>query len=229
MGKSPTAYSNIFWHFTGSPTIKDNANVYKPTDLIKGKRTPKSEVNSIKKLKKILKSKTLLATSREKIIANIVTEKFCCVCDLPFKDLLTHSKYYGKVAIAFSSNSIYRDFNPVLYLNDTKLKIDEKRNFDAKGSAKNFIEKLFGSHLPKIQGSMGQFKDYIKITSFDEDVTQTFYREREWRCLYDYKFMPKDVCALIVPKKYIFEIQNFLKKHKYKNISIISWEVVEKA
>ena len=229
MGKSPTAYSNIFWHFTGSPTIKDNENVHKPADLIKGKRTTKSEVDSIKKLKKILKSKTLLATSREKIIDNIVTEKFCCVCDLPFKDLLTHSKYYGKVAVAFSSNSIYRDFNPVLYLNDAKLKIEKKRNFVTNDSTKNFIERLFGSNLPKIQESMGQFKDYLKITSFDEDVNQTFYREREWRCLYDFKFNSKDVCALIVPKKYIFEIQNFLKKYKYKNISIISWEVVEKA
>lgn len=61
-------YSNIYWHFTGSPDNLDWHNVKSPEDILTlGGRT-KSEAVSFNILDKILQSNKLLATCDEKII-----------------------------------------------------------------------------------------------------------------------------------------------------------------
>ncbi|MFW6008996.1 MAG: abortive infection system antitoxin AbiGi family protein [archaeon] len=229
MKQSPTAYSNIFWHFTGAPKFKEKAKINKPGDMINSEFIKKEKTNeeAFNILKKILGDKKLLATSVEEVIEDIEAKSFCCVCDLPLQDLTTHSKYYGNVAIGFSSDSIYKNFNPVFYINIEKLEIlseicNKNNNiFKDKSNRTSSISKPNLSSL--------KFKNYIKITNFNEATNETFYREKEWRCLENYNFKPVDVSALIVPKIFVSEIENYLIKKDYKNVSIISWEFIKKS
>ena len=235
---SPTAYSTIFWHFTGAPKFREEAKINKPNDMIDPKNIKKEKTDreAVGILKKILDDHKLLATSRENIIRNIHTKAFCCVCDLPIQDLKTHSKYYGNVAVGFSSKSIYKKFNPVLYINREKLELVKEicNSEKVNGKLSKIEETIWSSEFPvddlsNLQLSSEQFKNYIKITIFNEDTKETFYREKEWRCLEDYKFKNKDVSAIIVPKKYISDMGNYLTENNYKNISIISWEFIKKS
>ena len=232
MKQSPTAYSTIFWHFTGAPKFKEGVKIDKPGDMRdpdKIKRR-KSNIEAVNILKKILDDKTLLATSKEEIIKDIRTKTFGCVCDLPLKDLLIHSKYYGKVAIGFSSRLIYKQFNPVLYINIEKLDLVSKICYQKSCSFENKFNDFNddnNSINPKL--SSGQLKNYVKITNFNESSNETFYREKEWRCLENFKFETRDVSAIIIPKKFIFEMENYLNSNDYKNVSIISWEIIKKS
>ncbi len=228
MKQSPTAYSNIFWHFTGAPKFKVEAKINKPGDMINSQyiKKEKTDKEALNILKKILVEKKLLATSIEEVIKDIESKSFCCVCDLPLHDLTTHSKYYGNVAIGFSSESIYKNFNPVFYINIEKLEILSEICNKDNNIFRNKSNRTSSTSKPKL--SSVQFKNYIKITDFNEATNETFYREKEWRCLENYNFKYEDVSALIVPKKFISEIGDYLIKQNYKNVSIISWEFIEK-
>ncbi|MFW5985573.1 MAG: abortive infection system antitoxin AbiGi family protein [Halanaerobiaceae bacterium] len=239
MEQSPTAYSTIFWHFTGAPKFKENARINRPDDMLKSekiKRT-KTDQEAIKILKKILADQKLLATSQEKIMGNIKTKSFCCVCDLPLKDLKVHSQYYGNVALGFSSEQIYKNFNPVLYINYEKLELVSEicinhNKFDWNKIKNREIEldTIINTRSSlKTQLSSEQFKNYIKLTDFNEATEKTFYREKEWRCLEDFNFKKADVSAVIVPQNFISPIEKYLNQKKFRNISIISWEIIEKS
>jgi len=77
-------FSSIYWHFTGSPDV-DWSKIREPKE-IEGQY--KSSVEAVNILKEILSSHKLIATSEEKILNNLKTESFSCVCDIPFKDLI---------------------------------------------------------------------------------------------------------------------------------------------
>ncbi|MCX6338639.1 MAG: abortive infection system antitoxin AbiGi family protein [Candidatus Aureabacteria bacterium] len=112
-------YSNIYWHFTGSPRGIDWGACKKPKDiLLQGKPRPPEE--ALHTLFSILEIRKLLATCDERISEKLKTQKFCCVTDIPLMDLELHSRYYGEVALGFNCSRIHMDFNPVLYFSKPK-------------------------------------------------------------------------------------------------------------
>lgn len=186
-------YSKIYWHFTGSPDV-NWSKIEMPKEIEGKAKEPKE---SVKILKLILSSKKLLAGSPEKIHGEVKTNKFCSVCDIPFKDLIYHADYYGKVAIGFSSSSIHKYFNPVLYMErdfpipdeikvDSERKLDAEKEFDEKAPAYDLLSYLFGleensKYKKFLKKYLGELKKFVKITRFSEKDNETFYREREWR------------------------------------------------
>lgn len=241
-------YSKIYWHFTGSPELIDWGEIKKPSDILKfGK--PKSLEQSIISLKGIIKTKELWATASERIVENLNTEKFCCVCDIPFKDLLNHSTYYGEVAIGFSAESIHKEFNPVFYFNydklsiiDDKLYVDDNCTIDDdleindEESGFKLFEKIFNNEennfqlAKSLEKTLGDLKNYIKMTSFSDREEETFYSEREWRKIGNFTFDVKNIEAIIVPNKYIEEIRKYLIENSYHDeISILSLDFINKA
>src|SRR5256885_14739 len=98
-------YSNIFWHFTGSPKGLDWTRIFSPNDILKyGK--PKSDKESIEILGKILTSNCLKAFAKERIDDHLISNAFCCVTDIPIQNLNEHRQYYGNVAIGFKHEVI---------------------------------------------------------------------------------------------------------------------------
>lgn len=231
MEESPASYSTIFWHFTGAPKFKNNAKIIQPYDMTDpGKiKKEKTDQEAVEILKKILIEKKLLATSKEKIIKGMEAKYFCCVSDMPLDDLETHAKYYGNVGIGFSARAIYRDFNPVLYINHERLELVMGLRKRIERRTKNRATRSTGPEEKKQDLSLDRLKNYIKITNFNEATRKTFYREREWRCLKDFEFDIKDVSGIIIPKRYIQEMNSFLSREEYNNVSILSWEIIRKS
>ncbi|MFW6030843.1 MAG: abortive infection system antitoxin AbiGi family protein [Halanaerobiales bacterium] len=236
-------YSKIYWHFTGSPDI--NWSEIKMPKEIEGKY--KKPAESVEILKLILSSQKLIAGSPEKIHGNVKTNKFCCVCDIPLKDLIYHANYYGKVAIGFTANSIHKYFNPVLYKEcefpipdtikiDLDRSLDSNKTFDSDAPAYEFFSYLFGLEESEeynvfLDKYLGELKKFIKITRFSEIDNETFYREREWRSINgDFHFDKEDIEGLIVPEKFISGIKKHLKRNDYtEDMTIIPFEFLEKA
>ena len=207
----------------------------------------KSPKEALQILNKIIFSKKLLATCTEKIFEEITTSKFCCVCDIPFKDLIYHAPYYGEVAIGFSAKAIHKQFNPVLYLErdfpipdniniDDSILLDSDKVFDDGDPAYDFISYVFGldsnpEYKDFLTNYLGNLKQFIKITRFSNDDDETFYREREWRSINgDFNFEPDDVEAIIVPREFTNEIKSQLAKCKYEHdVAIIPFDFIQKS
>jgi hypothetical protein len=263
-------YSNIYWHFTGSPQGIDWRKVRKPADILRdGKiRTP-AEATEI--LKSIIKTKKLLATAIEVVSGDVATEKFCCVTDIPFKDLPEHASYYGPAAIGFKANTIHQHFLPVLYIPQQNLPVIEMLEEPIRPTFENAMFEKVGLEYVKESGHWGHawdyagkaamgrwrqeseryleqskrqksdprikeirsgyLKNFLKITDFNTSSDETFYREREWRCLGDFCFAINDVAALIVEEEFLPPISTFVRDELKcaETISCLSWELVRKA
>ena len=220
----PTYYSNIYWHFTGSPSGIDWGKIRRPKDILKHGK-PKDIEDSIAILKKILKNKTLKATATEEIFSEHLTEEFCCVTDIPLNSLVNHKKFYGNVAIGFNCNKIHKFFNPVLYL-PQKFLLKSAGSIKITTPENEFVEMpAYTLDREKINR---YFFNHIKITMFSEKADDSFYQEREWRKIGDFKFEEKDIEAIIAPKECTQEIIKFLKDYKFYNPSIISWDLIDK-
>ena len=245
-------FSKVYWHFTGSPEDTDWSLINKPADLRSQGKRPKRLSKATDILCKILESKTLLATCREKLFRDLVTDEFCCVCDIPIKDLTTHAPYYGKVAIGFSAEAVYRaGFNPVLYLSDDNIilgvasdpigeaddligeadepfyTLEPSENFAESASAVESLGYLF---YGSTKAFFGENYHYLKFTTFDVNDDHSFYREREWRLLRDFRFAVEDVEAILAPKSQLKKIRDTLAKNGYPDsISLLSWEFLERA
>ncbi|MFB4164299.1 abortive infection system antitoxin AbiGi family protein [Alteribacillus sp. JSM 102045] len=194
-------YSNIYWHFTGSPNGVDWKTIKRPKDL--KSYPPKTIEDSYKTLETILSSKTLIATTAEKVSSTEETAPFCCVCDIPLKDLDFHMEYYGKVAIGFNHKAIHGNFNPVLYIDP--------------------------EHMPSIAHKNGNrdLVNFIKHTNFGAERGESFYGEREWRYVGDYPFRESDVEVIIVPKNFKDNLIHFLQYHDYKDTTVLTWELIQ--
>ena len=118
-------YSNIYWHFTGSPKGVDWSIARCPKDIT-SQSPVLDDLEAAETLNLILELCLLKATCTEKISEKQVTDKFCCVTDIPLKDLPSHSPYYGKVAIGLKANLIHSHFVPVLYIPEQNLPAIEK-------------------------------------------------------------------------------------------------------
>ncbi len=237
-------YSNIYWHFTGSPKGVDWHNISKPSDITKDGRRPKKDVKALDIAVKIIQSKKLIALSREKLDNQYFTDKFCCVTDIPIQNLKEHCKYYGNVALGFNSKKVHKEFNPVLYINRKSLPKKINPTFFA-------IMAMSGNpyYIPKQFPMMAAMSNdystnrpieiinkdivtkfianHIKITDFSINKEDTFYREREWRKTSDFVFEPKDIAAVIVPQKLLRNIYSQIKKNNLIYIPILTWELLD--
>lgn len=235
-------FSKIYWHFTGGPAV-NWADVRMPKQI---RDKAKSPIEAVLILNKILLSRKLLATCTEKIMGELRTKEFCCVCDIPFKDLIYHADYYGKVAIGFTAKAIHKQFNPVLYLErefpipdniviDDSIMLDGNKKFDDGDPPFDLISYLSGldksiQYKDFLSDYLGSMKRFIKITRFSENDDETFYREREWRSINgNFNFEPDDVEAIIVPREFIPEVKIQLSNYDYRNdIVIIPFDFLEK-
>jgi hypothetical protein len=224
-------FSNIYWHFTGSPVNLDWSKIKMPKDILANDKKIKDDKVAIEHLFEILDSKRLMATAVEKIEDIYETEKFCCVTDIPLKDLLLHNKYYGNVAIGFKPNIIHKLFNPVLYLNESflyqkKINISHeyKENKDGKSTLKFFTEEIIQPNQEKLNK---HFLNHVKFTVFSDKEDESFYQEREWRKIGDFNFEFSDIVALIFPKNEMKTVFEKLSKYSLDEISILSWELIE--
>jgi len=243
----PTSISNIYWHFTGSPKDVDWHLITSPAQIPKN---PKPDNEAFEILIKIIKSKKLKASATEKILEGIETDKFCCVTDIPLKDLIIHSKTYGNVAIGFSAKRIHRSFfNPVLYLPKYSLPLqqaDATKKISIKIRAIHDLETFFlncgfdkfkdGSwKIPVIANPVipdkswfpKYFIDHLKITDFSETVGKSFYQEREWRKIKDFHFTAEDIKAIIIPTEFLERAYDFFSNEKL-SIPILTWELISK-
>lgn len=83
---------------------------------------------------------------------------------------------------------------------------------------------------PDSDAMKGFLMNFVKVTEFDLDPENTFYREREWRNIGDFSFSSCDVAALVVPASLIGEVREHLRKYDYPStISVVAWEFIEHA
>jgi hypothetical protein len=238
-------YSNIYWHFTGSPKNIDWKNINSPKDILAHGK-PKTDDDAFEILKLILESKILKASSHEKIDWRFNTQSFCCVTDIPLQSLHEHTKYYGNIAIGFNHKKIHSDFNPVFYIPRNKLKtkldsvtLPNEVNLGWLGSLRfkddgtyetirtPFMNTYLGSQIDERELGSYIF-EYFKITDFSDKSEETFYREREWRKLKDFNFEYEDISSVIVPSKYVEAASETLLNINAKNITILNWEFLKK-
>lgn len=243
-------YSNIYWHFTGSPKPIDWREVRCPADINKQNAVVDAE-NAAKTLKKILQSQKLLATCTERVLDDLDTAKFCCVTDIPLKDLPSHAPYYGKVAIGFKAKAVHKYFLPVIYLPKSRMPVIEmmvpnrqltKMAYDMLQYQGSFQEqqakRMFSQathtaeriQSPDSEAMKGFFLNFVKVTDFDTSPENTFYREREWRNIGDFSFSVDDVAAVAAPESSVREVRECLNDAGYPpSISIVAWEFIEQA
>jgi hypothetical protein len=226
-------YSNVYWHFVGSPPGVDWRKVRKPADIIAQGGTPKNLATCMNIVLEILKTGTLRATCIERISPTITTRPFCCVTDIPVKDLPSHSPYYGRVAVGFRSVAIHASFLPVLYYPTVHLPqvhtgyegIPVKRWLPD-------VDKIAPIMEPDPALASNPFKDCLKLTDFSVHPDESFYREREWRHAgSDFRFAETDVAAIVAPEEALSQLRRWLQQQSYcdDRISLIAWELIEDA
>lgn len=243
-------YSNIYWHFTGSPKEIDWRKVRRPADIEKqGPILDQTVAKDILKL--ILTSKKLLGSCTERVVADLETAKFCCVTDIPLKDLPSHAPYYGKVAIGFKAQAVHKAFLPVMYIPTENMPVVEmiipnrklteiaydflkyQSSFQEQQAMKLLSQAAHNKETirkPDAEAMKGFLMNFVKVTDFDPSPENTFYREREWRNIGDFCFTIDDVAAVVVPELFIGEARTHLDKEGYpQSISIVAWEFIEQA
>jgi hypothetical protein len=202
-------------------------------------------------VEQILGTGRLLARCTERISDDIVTDSFCCVTDIPLKDLPSHSDYYGRVALGFNAAAIHARFLPVLYIPTAQLPRKQTgvnpdlrigglaSEMDSYGtsfyqlaaarmrlSATKAGTPVFGTD-PSLEQT--PLRNFLKITDFSAKPEESFYREREWRHVGDdFIFDPDDVAAVIAPREVLPRLRGWLEKDtRYDTfLSLIAWDVV---
>lgn len=244
--------SQIFWHFTGSPKDIQWAKITKPADIVKN-NSIKSTQESLKVLSAIIKSKKLKATCTEGLYGRQITDKFCCVTDLPSHSLAPHKQYYGDVAIGFNSKHIYQSFNPVLYIPKDKnispgfsftngfekigmVDLESWGIDEGTANRSGFTKDKDGEYI--VPTATVSYKDrteleryllnYVKLSGFSDQPGESFYQEKEWRRIGDFKFEFNDIAAIILPKDASAQLFELLPNLNDIGITILSWEVLEK-
>lgn len=243
-------YSNIYWHFTGSPKGIDWREVRCPADIAKQGPILDS-ATATATLKLILTSQKLLGSCTERVVADLETAKFCCVTDIPLKDLPSHAPYYGEVAIGFKASAVHKAFLPVMYVPTESMPVVEmmlpnrkltemaydflmyQGSFQEQQAMKLLAQAAHNKELlrkPDPEAMKGFLMNFVKVTDFDTSPENTFYREREWRNIGDFNFSVEDVAAVVVPESHVFEVRTYMDKEGYPgSISIVAWELIENA
>ncbi len=227
-------FSHIYWHFVGSPIGVDWHTVRKPADILSGGAKPKQLAECVGIAESILESRTLRATCTERISPQVVTRPFCCVTDIPLKDLPSHAPYYGKVALGFRANAIHASFLPVLYYPTRQL--PQIQHGLAGAPVKRWLSNSEDRLVPLMQPdpalAANPFRDFLKITDFSVKPDESFYREREWRHPgSDFRFEPDDLVAVVAPQEVFERVWRFLGERMAGQArpSIVTWELIEDA
>ncbi len=243
-------YSNIFWHFTGSSKEINWHKVNRPADIEKESRNMDS-IAATNTLKLILSSRKLLGVCTEMVVAELETAKFCCVTDIPLKDLPSHARYYGKVAIGFKAKAVHKAFLPVMYIPTESMPVVEmmvpnrklaeiaydflkyQGSFQEQQAMKLLSQAAHGNETvrkPDVEAMRGFLMNFVKVTEFDTSPENTFYREREWRNIGDFCFTIDDVAAVVVPESFMGGIRMHMDREGYpQSISIVALEFIEGA
>ena len=86
------------------------------------------------------------------------------------------------------------------------------------------------SRKPDAEAMKGFLMNFVKVTDFDSAPENTFYREREWRNIGDFRFTVDDVVAVVAPESLIGEVRKHLDNEGYPpSISTVAWEFIEHA
>ncbi|TDR52785.1 abortive phage resistance protein AbiGi (putative antitoxin) [Halomonas ventosae] len=242
-------YSNVYWHFTGSPEGVDWSLARCPKDITEQGAALEPEKGA-ETLCLILESSKLLATCTETITDGLSTDSFCSVTDIPLKDLPSHSPYYGKVALGFKAKAIHESFVPVLYI--PKQNLPAVKRLIPNPELQRMASELFGygpgfweqqgmkmlhqaeqnkhevTEIKKEEVG-GFLANFLKITDFDSDPRNTYYREREWRCIGDFYFDKGNIEAVVAPKEVLPMIREKLAELEITETSVLAWEFIEDA
>lgn len=240
-------YSGVYWHFVGRPKIGPYL-IESPNDYTKKGRRVKNPSESFDIVKNILKTKTLLATATEAVAFGdkvINSDKFCCVTDIPLKDLELHGTYYGHTAIGFTSKAIHRDeWNPVWYINPKQFMPLQFSGFmaDVLSSLRQDTPPIPEAQVPEdpinrsiniaLDSWISDFRknilNWIKVTRFSSNPGESFYHEREWRHIGDFHFQDpgKDIVAIIVPARQVRKTKELLRTLLLRSVSVVSWDLI---
>lgn len=214
--------TNVLWHFTGYN---------------------KGEEESLAIIKKIIEEKKLrIGKSPVEILMKSGERRWghCCSCmgDIPFKDLRIHTSRYGKYGVAFDKIKAIKDgkFNPVLYMhkdhiffeyteNELLPHIDQLTSIKVAGKKLYEYLVLFGTYIKR-----SDLTAPISIGNriVDDLQNNNFYYEREWRSAYDWDFEKNDIEAIMVQRKNVKEIKDFLEKNEMSDVSIVTYEMLLK-
>lgn len=216
--------TKVLWHFTG----------YK-----------KSEEKAFLILKQILKEKILKVGEYPPIVIMPLSGErrwghpCSCLCDIPFKDLRIHTERYGNYGIAFNKNGAVTKghFNPVLYIHKDHVFFQHADAVLLKDI--DDLTRLAGEFGRKLYEYLVLLGTYIKRSDLTAPVSSgnpehddlqdnNFYYEREWRSAYPWEFKNQDIEAIMVQRKDIEEINNFLKEHGISNVPVVTYEMIEK-
>ena len=225
-------YSNTYWHFVGSPLGVDWHSVRQPSDILRGGVRPKEPDACVKVVADILASRTLKARCTERISDQVLTRHFCCVTDIPLKDLPSHAPYYGRVAIGFRAAAIHSAFLPVLYYPTHQLP-QVQRGFignPVKRWQSDAADRIIPVMAPDPSLATNPFKDYLKLTDFSARPEESFYREREWRHPgSDFRFQPEDIAAIVAPEREIGRLRALVPNALGSDgrVSFVTWELIE--
>ena len=244
-------YSNVFWHFTGSPRGIDWSKVHSPAELLQI-GSPAEPVTGTSIALQILATGKLLASCSEQVAEEHATDRFCCVTDIPIKDLPIHSRCYGKVAIGFKASFIHKAFQPVMYVPSNRLPPGKVRTVPSKAyldvvhdalyergdwDEAMHYEEMAMNHPDSITTHLDltktgtQFLHFVKVTEFSPNPEHTFYSEREWRHLGDFHFPPHAVAAIVAPEAQLKMLKDYLaadvRYATYSQLSVFSWELIE--
>jgi len=244
----PRYYSTIYWHFTGSPKGLDWDKITKPADILTQGKPLKSDDEAVEIIRKILKSLKLIAFAKINFSPELSTDPFCCVTDIPIKDLPSHSFYYGKAAIGFRASAIYNRFLPVLYASQNFVPSSKREIVtDAHGlidalityhglTAADLLDQVTGNYNARaiidtkdFRALKGPYLNYLKMTDFSVAPEDTFYCEREWRKVGDFNFQLSDVAVIVVPEKYLGQMKKYVYEilKSPETVSLIAWELIE--
>jgi len=211
--------TKVLWHFTGYN---------------------KSEDDAFKILLAILQSKKLKISERQPLITmpsqkQRIGYKCSCMCDIPFRDLRIHIIRYGPFGIALYKSSAITSgyFNPVLYMQNNHPLFDRAENLIEE------LEKISSPHQ-ELDKTLTEFLTllgtYVKSSNLlskihldpkiDDEQSNNFYYEREWRSAYDWNFQETDVAAIMLPQKYLGDFRSAISG-KFPNATIISTEMIE--
>lgn len=214
--------TKVLWHFSGYN---------------------KSPNEAISIIKKIIEEQNLrIGNYHSELIMPSGTKRYgypcVCMCDIPFKDLRIHTIRYGRHGLAFNKKKaiINGQFNPVLYIHKGHFLFDYVEKYLI-----NYIDELtkLNSVLSKnINEYMFIIGTYLKPSDLTAPITvgnarvdleqnNNFYYEREWRSAYGWNFGKEDVEAIMVPKKDLDEMREFLEDKKMNNIPVITYEMIE--
>lgn len=207
------------WHFTGYNKSPEQAFICL-VSIVRNRLLSISERNAVIKMPK----------GQDRY-----GHRYSCLCDIPFKDLRLHISRYNGFGIAFHKEDAIKEgqFNPVLYMHKDHIFFkyaDEllpqveslaSKDQDLRKMLDQYL-KMIGTYVKKCDLTSPIYFD----TKIDEEQNNNFYYEREWRSAYDWNFKDNAVATIMMPRDYIPKFKSAMAESVFKDLPIISSELV---